>query len=129
MKQYKNIMAQLPGNAEDMGTCGGIQSTGFLFPTMKPTSPMAEMPKAEAAQAEEEAEKGIKAHARKRFFRLPVARLCKPEPSHLNSGMGGTLRGNHYQQTNPLCTHIRKLASSGSYRREQGSSSVTVSSF
>ena len=36
MKQYKNIMAQLPGNAEDMGTCGGIQSTGFLFPTMKP---------------------------------------------------------------------------------------------
>lgn len=29
-------MAQLPGNAEDMGTCGGIQSTGFLFPTMKP---------------------------------------------------------------------------------------------
>ena len=31
MKQYKNIMAQLPGNAEDMGTCGGIQSTGFLF--------------------------------------------------------------------------------------------------
>lgn len=35
MKQYKNIMAQLPGNAEDMGTCGGIQSTGFLFPTMK----------------------------------------------------------------------------------------------
>ena len=36
MKQYKNIIAQLPGNAEDMGTCGGIQSTGFLFPTMKP---------------------------------------------------------------------------------------------
>lgn len=36
MKQYKNIMAQLPGNAEDMGTCGGIQSTGSLFPTMKP---------------------------------------------------------------------------------------------
>lgn len=43
MKQYKNIMAQLPGNAEDMGTCGGIQSTGFLFPTMKPL----DMPKAE----------------------------------------------------------------------------------
>lgn len=36
MKQYKNIIAQLPGNAEDMGTCGGIQSTSFLFPTMKP---------------------------------------------------------------------------------------------
>lgn len=43
MKQYKNIMAQLPGNAEDMGTCGGIQSTGFLFPTMKPL----DLPKAE----------------------------------------------------------------------------------
>ena len=57
MKQYKNIMAQLPGNAEDMGTCGGIQSTGFLFPTMKPLndvngkndvkSQSAEAPKAE----------------------------------------------------------------------------------
>ncbi len=45
MKQYKNIMAQLPGNAEDMGTCGGIQSTGFLFPTMKP------LEKGEAAKA------------------------------------------------------------------------------
>lgn len=43
MKQYKNIIAQLPGNAEDMGTCGGIQSTGFLFPTMKPL----DLPKAE----------------------------------------------------------------------------------
>ena len=41
MKQYKNIMAQLPGNAEDMGTCGGIQSTGFLFPTMKPLKDVA----------------------------------------------------------------------------------------
>ena len=50
MKQYKNIMAQLPGNAEDMGTCGGIQSTGFLFPTMKPLD-KADAPKAEAAAA------------------------------------------------------------------------------
>lgn len=56
MKQYKNIMAQLPGNAEDMGTCGGIQSTGFLFPTMKPleggkkesAAPAAAAPKAAA---------------------------------------------------------------------------------
>ena len=47
MKQYKNIMAQLPGNAEDMGTCGGIQSTGFLFPTMKP------LDKQDAAKKEE----------------------------------------------------------------------------
>ena len=53
MKQYKNIMAQLPGNAEDMGTCGGIQSTGFLFPTMKPLDmPKADAPKAAAPQAE-----------------------------------------------------------------------------
>ncbi len=52
MKQYKNIMAQLPGNAEDMGTCGGIQSTGFLFPTMKPLdTPKADAPKAETASA------------------------------------------------------------------------------
>lgn len=50
MKQYKNIMAQLPGNAEDMGTCGGIQSTGFLFPTMKPLDKV-EAPKAAAAPA------------------------------------------------------------------------------
>ena len=56
MKQYKNIIAQLPGNAEDMGTCGGIQSTGFLFPTMKPITD-GRNAKAEAAQAEEEAEK------------------------------------------------------------------------
>ena len=40
-------MAQLPGNAEDMGTCGGIQSTGFLFPTMKPL----DLPKAEKKEA------------------------------------------------------------------------------
>ena len=51
MKQYKNIMAQLPGNAEDMGTCGGIQSTGFLFPTMKPL----DLPKAEKKAAAAEA--------------------------------------------------------------------------
>ena len=54
MKQYKNIMAQLPGNAEDMGTCGGIQSTGFLFPTMKPLdneAPKAAAPAPAAAPA------------------------------------------------------------------------------
>lgn len=63
MKQYKNIMAQLPGNAEDMGTCGGIQSTGFLFPTMKPlkdanaannAGTKAEKPAAEEVKAEPE---------------------------------------------------------------------------
>ena len=52
MKQYKNIMAQLPGNAEDMGTCGGIQSTGFLFPTMKPL----DSPKKETSARSETAE-------------------------------------------------------------------------
>ena len=52
MKQYKNIIAQLPGNAEDMGTCGGIQSTGFLFPTMKPQGEGKTAPKA-APKAEE----------------------------------------------------------------------------
>ena len=51
MKQYKNIMAQLPGNAEDMGTCGGIQSTGFLFPTMKPLDAKADAKREAAAPA------------------------------------------------------------------------------
>ena len=52
MKQYKNIMAQLPGNAEDMGTCGGIQSTGFLFPTMRPLESAKKEPSAGSAGAE-----------------------------------------------------------------------------
>ena len=56
MKQYKNIMAQLPGNAEDMGTCGGIQSTGFLFPTMKPEG-LKKEEKAGAAPVQAAAEK------------------------------------------------------------------------
>ncbi|EDM97529.1 putative methionine--tRNA ligase, beta subunit [Pseudoflavonifractor capillosus ATCC 29799] len=60
MKQYKNIMAQLPGNAEDMGTCGGIQSTGFLFPTMKPlASDNAAKAAAKAAPAAAPAEKPV----------------------------------------------------------------------
>ena len=32
MKQYKNIIAQLPGNAEDMGTCGGDTEHQFSVP-------------------------------------------------------------------------------------------------
>ena len=36
MKQYKNIMAQLPGNAEDMGTYEGIQVSNILFYTITP---------------------------------------------------------------------------------------------
>ena len=56
MKQYKNIMAQLPGNAEDMGTCGGIQSTGFLFPTMKPLEQKRDESKAEKAAVNASAE-------------------------------------------------------------------------
>lgn len=74
MKQYKNIIAQLPGNAEDMGTCGGIQSTSFLFPTMKPEgakkeekaadAPKASAPKVEAAPAAIDFSKGDRAAVR-----------------------------------------------------------------